>query len=106
VLGSSGSLEMTQTFPADAEQLAVVVKMLGSTRLTSPQIARQQEMTAQGEVFIAASGGSVPAGQPIVLSLDGLPHHSAAPRWIAPALAVSILAVGLWAAARPEDRAA
>ena len=82
------------------------MKKLGATQLTSPQIANQQEMTAQGEAFIAAAGGAVPAGQPIVLSLDGLPHHSAAPRWIALALAASILAAGVWAATRPQDRAA
>ena len=102
----SASLDLSQTFPAELEQLAVVVKKVGDTHLTSPQISNQQEMTAQGETFIAATGGSVPAGHPIVLTLDGLPHHSAAPRWTALGLAIAILAGGLWAATRPEDRAA
>src|SRR5207247_94034 len=102
----SASLDLSQTFPAELEQLAVVVRKVGDTHLTSPQISNQQEMTAQGETFIAATGGSVPAGHPIVLTLDGLPHHSAAPRWTALGLAIAILAGGLWAATRPEDRAA
>jgi hypothetical protein len=101
-----GSLDIAQTFPANLDQLAVIVKKLGSTRLTSPQIATQQDMTAQGEVFIAATGRAVPAGQPIVLTLEDLPHHSVVPRWIALALAAMIVAGGAWAATRPQDRAA
>jgi len=102
----TGSLELMQKFPAELEQLAVIVKKLGSTRLTSPQIANQQDMSAQGETFIAATGGAVPAGRPIVLTFEDLPHHNAAPRWIALGLAIAIAAVGAWAASRPEDRAA
>ena len=102
----TGSLELTQAFPAELEQLAVIVKKLGSTRLTSPQIANQQDMSAQGETFIAATGGAVPAGRPIVLTLEDLPHHNAAPRWIALGLAIAIAAAGAWGATRPEDRAA
>ena len=101
---SGASLELSQTFPADLEQLAVIVKKVGQTRLVSPNIANQQDMAAQGETFIAATGGSVPAGRPIVLTLEDLPHHSAAPRYIALALAIAIVAAGLWAATRPEDR--
>jgi len=103
---SGASLELSQTFPADLEQLAVIVKKLGQTRLMSPNIANQQDMAAQGETFIAATGGSVPAGRQIVLTLEDLPHHSAAPRFISLALAMAIVAAGLWAATRPEDRTA
>jgi hypothetical protein len=102
----SGTLELTQRFPAALEQLAVVVKKVGGTRLASPQIANQQDMMAEGETFIAATGGEVPAGQPIVLTLDAMPHHSAAPRWIALALAMVVVAIGVWASTRPENRAA
>jgi hypothetical protein len=102
----SGSLELTQRFPASLEQLAVIVKKLGGTRLTSPQLANQRDMMAEGETFIAATGGAVPTGQPIVLILDGMPHHSPAPRWIALALAITIVAIGVWGSTRPENRAA
>ena len=76
-------MQLTQRFPATLEQLAVVVKKLGDIKLASPQLNRQQEMTASGETYIAATGGSVAAGQPIELSLDNLPHQSTLPRWIA-----------------------
>src|SRR5438477_68109 len=42
----TGSLRVEQRLPARLEQLGVVVKKLGATRLTSPQIANQQDMTA------------------------------------------------------------
>src|SRR5207249_4513939 len=70
---NSGSLQVTQTFPATFEQIGVIVKKTGSTKLVSPQFSRQQDMTASGETFIAAAGGAVPAGQPIVFTLDDLP---------------------------------
>jgi hypothetical protein len=102
---SSGSLALTQRFPASLQQLAVVVKKVGGTQLTSPQLANQQEMTAEGETFIAATGGSVPANQPIVLLLDGIPHHSVAPRWTALTIAMMVVAIGVWASTRPENSA-
>jgi uncharacterized membrane protein YccC len=69
--------------------------------LSSRQIKEQRELPANGEVFIAATGGAVAAGQPLVLSLSGIPHHSSAPRQIALTLALGIVLVGAWAATRP-----
>jgi len=102
----SGALQITQRLPARLDQLAVVVKRVGDTRLSSAQLEKQQEMTAEGEVFIAATGGPIPAGQPVVLTLEGMPHHNTAPRWAALSLAIAIIAIGAWAATRPQDRAA
>jgi hypothetical protein len=59
-------------------------------------------MTAEGERFIAAAGGAVPAGGPISLTLEDLPHHNPAPRRTALLLALSIIAIGAWVATRPE----
>lgn len=103
---TTGSLQISQRFPATLGQLAVIVKKVGDTRLSSPQLARQEEMPAKGETYIAAAGGSVASGEPVVLSLSGLPHHSTTPRWIAVSLAVGIVLVGFWASRRPDDAAA
>jgi len=103
----SGEVAIAQRFPAALEHLAVVVKKLGNTALRSPQLREQRELPAEGEVFIAATGGAVAAGQPIELNVDGIPHHNPAPRRIALGLAMAIVLAGVWAAGRPaEDRTA
>jgi hypothetical protein len=100
------SVQLTQRFPASIEQLAVVVKKVGTTTLSSPQLSRQQEMTASGETYIAATGGAVPAGQPIEVTLENLPHHSSVARWIALALAGTIIAAGVWLSRGPKGSTA
>jgi hypothetical protein len=99
----TGTVNITQTFPANLEQFAVIVKKAGETVVRSPQITRQQEFPADGEIYIASTGGAVPAGHPISIDVSGLPHHSRAPRSIALALVVGIAIVGLWSASRPSD---
>ena len=101
--GASGSVDITQRFPANIEQLAIVVKKVGATTLSSAQVANQREMPAEGETFIAATGGTIAAGQPIALSIAGFPHHSAAPRMITLLLAGAIVAIGVWAGGRPNE---
>jgi hypothetical protein len=108
-VSSSGSLEISQPFPAPLAHLAVIVKKVGNARLSSPQLGKQQEMPANGEVYIAGAGsGSIAAGEPIVLSVTDLPHHSLVPRAIVLSIALGIVVVGVWAARRhnPEDRGA
>ena len=103
---SSGTMDIVQRFPSPLDELAVVVKKVGDTKLSSPLIKAQQDMAADGEVYIAATGPSVPAGQPIALTVSGLPHHSTAPQWVALMLAVGIIGVGAWAATRQQDETA
>jgi hypothetical protein len=100
---ATGSVNVSQTFPAPFEHLAVIVKKLGDTKLGSPQIERQQDMPAGDAMYIAAAGEkSIPAGEAVVLNVTGLPHHSDAPRWIALSLAMGIVVIGLLAG-RPAD---
>ena len=100
-----GSIAITQTLPANLEQLAVVVKKVGETTVKSPQLKEQREMPADGDVFIAGTGGPVKAGQPIELVVDGVPHHSQAPRQVALSLASVIALLGVWFATRPTGDA-
>src|SRR6185436_18961952 len=97
VPAEGGDVAIEQRFPAALDHLAVVVKKLGETTLRSPQLKEQRELPAEGEIFIAATGGAVAAGQPIVLNVGGVPHHSAAPRRIALSLALVIALAGAWA---------
>jgi hypothetical protein len=100
-----GSIEISQKLPANLAQLSVIVKKLGDTTLKSPQLKEQREMPADGDVFIAATGGAVSAGQPIELTVDGIPHHSQAPRRVALVLAVVVVLIGVWFATRPTGDA-
>jgi hypothetical protein len=100
--GDGGTIDIAQPFPAAFEQLAVVAKKVGDTALASPQLKEQRDMPADGEVYIAAQGGELRAGQPLQLTLTGFPHHSSAPRMISLTLAFAIALVGVWAAARPS----
>jgi hypothetical protein len=95
-----GSIEIAQRLPANLEELAVIVKKVGAITLKSPQLKEQREMPAQGEMFIAGSGGAVAAGRPIELIVDGVPHHSQAPRRIALLLAAIVAVAGAWYATR------
>ena len=103
VEADSGAAEISQRFPAPIEQLAVVVKKLGETTLASRQLQNQREMPAQGDTFIAATGGAVAAGSPVELTVGGIPHHSPAPRVIALTLAGLIVVVGVWATGRTDE---
>jgi hypothetical protein len=83
-----GMAEIEQTFPVPLEHLAVIVKKVGEARLEGPQLVRQRDMPAGGEMYIAAAGeGAIAAGQPVRLTVAGLPHHSPVPRYVALSLA-------------------
>ena len=100
-----GSIDIAQKLPANLAQLAVIVKKVGETTLKSAQLKEQREMPADGDVFIAATGGAVTAGQPIELTVDGVPHHSQTPRRIALTLAAAVVLAGAWFATRPSGDA-
>jgi hypothetical protein len=101
--GGGGTINLSQKLPANLEQLAVVVKKVGDATLGSPLLRDQRDIPADGELFIAATGGAVAAGHPIELTLSGFPHHSGAPRTVALTLAVLIAIAGAWAATRSAD---
>ena len=98
---SSGSLVLSQTFPADFDQLLVFVEKWGAMDVASALIDRRGEMAADatgGFPLLWGAGARVPAGQPVVLELGGLPHHSGWPRIIALSLSGVIVALSVWGA--------
>ncbi len=101
----TGDVNLSQTFPANVEELAVVVKKAGDVKLSSPQLARQQEFPVDDGTYIAGTGGAVAAGKRIDIDVSCLPHHSMAPRATALSLAIAIVAIGLWAGRSSGDDA-
>lgn len=103
---SSGRLAIDQTFPADFDQLLVFVEKWGAVDVASVLIDRRGEMPADatgGSPLIWGAGRRLPAGEPMVLELSGLPHHSGWPRIVALALSGLIVAVSVWASMGAPD---
>lgn len=93
-----GAFELNQAFPASFSAPNLAVRRLGGVTFQSPQFPQTREVTNEGQTYLVASGAPVAAGTPIVVTLDGVPHHPAWPRYTALALAVIILAAGAWGA--------
>ena len=104
--GSSVRLE--QRWPANLQELNVLVAQIGGLDVQSPQIKQKQEISDQGQRLIVANGSTIPAGQLLTLEISGLPHHPRWPRYVALSLAGVISLMGIWAAvvARPRRHAA
>ena len=103
---SSGSLVLSQTFPADFDQLLVFVEKWGAMDLASALIDERGEMaagTAGGLPLLWGAGARVPAGQLVELEISGLPHHSGWPRIIALSLSGLIVAVSFWGGSGASD---
>jgi hypothetical protein len=97
---SGASLTFEQRLPIGLAQLSVMAQKVGPMELHSAQIAEHRDMPLQGETFIVAKGPAIPAGQTVSVTFNGLPHHAVWPRNLALALAVLILAGGVWGSRR------
>ena len=95
-----------QTMPVQLTGLAVALQTNGAMRLSSPQLAQQREMAANGQSFIVAQGPALAPGSAITLDISGLPHAPVGPRNLALALASAVLIGGAWAAIRRPRRTA
>ena len=97
---SSGDVTFEQTFPLAVPGLAVLMRKTGDISFSSPQLPNVQEREFQGERYILGQGPTLAAGSALAVTVSGLPHHSAWPRRIALALAITMLGAGVWAAGK------
>jgi hypothetical protein len=95
---------IVQPWPANLQNLNVLVLQIGGLDVRSPQLASKREVSDQNQRLIVASGPAIPAGQSMVLEITGLPHHAVWPRYVALSLATVIVGAGLWAAFIPTSR--
>jgi len=103
---SGATAQLTQTWPAQLEQLTVMVQQIGGLSIDSPQLSATRDVNDQGQALILGTGPGLAAGQALKLEISGLPHHAAWPRNLALAMAGVIIATGLWGAySRPRARA-
>jgi hypothetical protein len=99
---SGSDLNLTQTFPVPVSGVAVMMRKIGPMAIRSPQFTGQEERLFEGQTYVLGQGGGVAAGGTLTLDIDGLPHHSAAPRLIALGLAGTVIVLGAFAASRPR----
>ncbi|MGE3841316.1 MAG: hypothetical protein AB7I50_06990 [Vicinamibacterales bacterium] len=93
---TSGRVSIRQVLPVGLAQTSLLVKKLPSMTLTSPQLANQRETVLEGQTYFVADGPGIPPGGTLELTLDGMPHHSAVPQWIALGAAFLIAVGGAW----------
>ena len=101
---TSGSLAVSQRFPANLEALVMMVEKWGAMDLASAQISRRGDLSPEesgGAPYLLAGGPLIAAGEPLVFELTGLPHHNRMPTNLALAVAFGMLAVGTWGAFAP-----
>ncbi len=102
---AAATASIRQSMPVQLTGLAVAVQTNGAMQLSSPQLAQQRTMAAEGQSYIVAQGPAVPAGSTIALEISGLPHSPLWPRNVALALASVVLIGGAWAAMRRSQPA-
>jgi hypothetical protein len=96
--------QLSQTWPAPLQQVTVLVAQSGGLGLQSPQLSAKQQVADQGQPLIFGSGPALPSGRPLEIEISGLPHHALWPRYLALALACSVMSLGIWAAVFTKPR--
>jgi len=92
---SGDTVSIEQQWPAAFEQLFVAAEKVGDLRIASPQFNQQQEAQANGAPFLMATGGRLNAGETLVLTLSGLPHHGTLLRNVGVSVGLLFLIGGL-----------
>ena len=87
---------LQQRFPLPIVNVAFAAQKLGDMRLSGPQTPAVRETTLQGTPFIVATGGPLPAGTPLTVTLTGVPHRSRVPVYVALTAAAAIALWGVW----------
>jgi hypothetical protein len=93
---------LEQKFPLPIENVALAIQKLGDMHVQSAQTPAVRETSLQGTPFIIATGGSLPAGATLSVTVSGVPHRSRWPVYLTLAIAVAIAVWGAWMASGGE----
>lgn len=105
-LPPAARVTIRQAFPVALGQVAVMAERIGAMTMVSPQLTEIRESSDSGKAFLVGMGPALQPGGVLTLDIAGLPHHASWPRNAALALAVSVLAMGVWGASRTGGRSA
>jgi hypothetical protein len=100
---STGAVDFEQVLPAALSATQIIVRKVGGLTFRSPQAASAREMRNEGNTYIMASGQGLAPGARVQFQLDGLPHHSRLPRFVALGIAVFFIGLGVWLAVNGPD---
>ena len=95
---SGGRIVIAQLLPATLETVNVIIETTGAMRASSPQFARQRDMSAEGHTYVVGNGPGIAANSVLTLEIDGLPHRPAWPNRLTYSLTMLIVGLGAWAA--------
>jgi hypothetical protein len=89
---------IVQALPAPWTRVQVIMTRAGLAQISSPQFATAGEMAGDGQPFMLGSGETLAASQELTMSLSGLPSRSHWGRYTSVALALLVLALGVYGA--------
>lgn len=92
------TVEIRQAWPVAMDDVFVAAEKVGGLTLSSPQLAQQQDGQASGQTFVMGVGPRLDVGQPLTITLSGLPNRTTLMRDVGVGIAALILVVGLWSA--------
>lgn len=101
----SSDLTLEQRLPLALNQVSVMAQKIGQLHLLSPQLADHREMTAEGQTYIVGQGPALKAGDTMTFNFTGLPYEPTWPRNLALALALAIIAGGVYGSTRTSKAA-
>jgi hypothetical protein len=91
-----GAATITSRFPLPMDTVSLAVQKMGSMTVRSPQVTQLQDRPIEASVFAFGMGPTLPAGSPLVIQLEGLPHKSMLPVHVALGLASAIVGAAVW----------
>ena len=89
---------IVQRLPVPWARVQVIMTNAGLAQISSPQLTTASEMGGDGQPFMLGSGGTLAASQELAISLSGLPSRSHWGRYASVALALLVLALGVYGA--------